>query len=430
MDWLSYPQSYQMFLSAPSSWSFSCSLVSDICTASSQIDFRARSLWSTSRYLVCYKDIHAEFGVPYSYFPGCCITLALASSFRIAWAAHPSNVPVAIASLVFTYAGVILLFIVNLALTQLIVHTQHPQLRRSSPLTFASLMLLFIIIGAVFGLIAGIVLEFYWPPEDTSALALRTYGSATYATIAFIPIPIVIVSTLARARRHSNNKMAQPGDNSAQGSMVPLVTIVTVSASFLTLGAAYRLATLCLPSTSGDFPIDTPWYFSRGSFYTFNFGIGLLVVLFWLILRVDEPDITSKGATAFASYARGGINAPAAPQLSAHELTRCLTNLQKSRYKTQRSSRVSWASGGHSRLSAASFAKWDAASIGGDSDDIDDDFDELLMYYTDEEMSDSTSSFDFDFFNGVGSEASWEPPKDGLWALRPASGLLPCYLRR
>jgi hypothetical protein len=295
-------------------------------------------------------------------------------------------------------------------------------------------MLLFIIIGAVFGLIAGIVLEFYWPPEDTSALALRTYGSATYATIAFIPIPIVIVSTLARARRRSNAKTAQPGDNSAQGSMVALVSIVIISASFLTLGAGYRLATLCLPPASGDLVTDTPWYFSRGSFYTFNFGIGLFVVLFWMILRIDEPDITSKGATAFASYARGGINAPVAPvapQLSAHELTRCLTKLQKSRYKTPRSSRVSWASGGHSRLSAASFAKWDAASsIGGDSDDIDDDFDELLMYYTDEEMSDSTSSFDFDFFNGVGSEASWEPPKDGLWALRPASGLLPCYLRR
>jgi hypothetical protein len=355
------------------------------------------------------------------------MTLALGASFRIAWAAHPSNVHVAIATLVFTYAGVMLFFIVNLALTQQVVHTQHPQLRRSSPLTFASLMLLFIIIGAVFGLIAGIVLEFYWPPEDTSALALRTYGSATYATIAFIPIPIVIVSTLARLRRQTNDKTAQSGDNSAQGSMVAHVTIVIISASFLTLGASYRLATLCLPPTSGDVPVDTPWYFSRGSFYTFNFGIGLFVVCFWLILRVDEPVIASNGVTAFASYARGGINAPVAPQLSAHELTRCLTNLQMSRY-AQGSSRVSWASGGRSRTSAATFAKWDAASSKGVSDDMDDDFDEVLMYYTDEEMSETTNSFDF---NGFGSEASWESPKDEvLWALRPASGLLPCYLRR
>jgi hypothetical protein len=356
------------------------------------------------------------------------MTLALAASFRIAWAAHPSNVHVAIATLVFTYAGVILFFIVNLALTQQVVHTQHPQLRRSSPLTFASLMLLFIIIGAVFGLIAGIVLEFYWPPEDTSALALRTYGSATYATIAFIPIPIVIFSTLARARRQTNDKMAQSGDKPAHGSMVAHVTIVVISASFLTLGAAYRLATLCLPPTSGDVPIDTPWYFSRGSFYTFNFGIGLFVVLFWLILRVDEPILASDGATAFASYARGRTIAPVAPQLSAHELTRCLANLQMSQCNAQGSSRVSWASGGRSRTSAATFAKWDAASSKGVSDDMDDDFDELLMYYTDEEMSEATNSFDW---NGFGSEASWETPKDGvLWALRPASGLLPCYLRR
>lgn len=90
-------------------------------------------------------------------------------------------------------------------------------------------------------------------------------------------------------------------------------------------------------------------------------------------------------------------------------------------------SRMSWAPGGRSRTSAASFSKWDVASSKGFSDSTDDDFDEVLMYYTDEEMSETTNSFDF---NGFGSEASWEPQKDGLWALRPASGLLPCYLRR
>jgi len=355
------------------------------------------------------------------------MTLALALSFRIAWAAHPSNAHVAMASLVFTYAGAILLFVVNLALTQQVVHTQHPQLKRSGPLTFASLMLLLIIIGAVFGLIAGVVLQFYWPPNDPSALALRTYGSATYAVIAFIPIPIVAISTLAHARRVMNERTTPSGDKSANGSMVAHVTIVVISASFLTLGAAYRLATLCLASTSEDLLAETPWYFSRGSFYAFNFGIGLFAVLFWLVLRVDEPVIIASGPAAFAVYARGGTNAPVAPQLSARELTRCLTNLQKSRYNTQRSERVSWASGGHSRLSAASYTKWDAASSGGASNDTDDDFDEVLMYYTDEEMSETTSNFDV---NGVGSEASWDPQRVGLWVLRPASGLLPCYMRR
>jgi hypothetical protein len=353
------------------------------------------------------------------------VTLALAASFRIAWAAHPSNVHVAIATLVFAYAGVILLFIVNLALTQQVVYTQHPRLRRSNPTTIASLMLLLLIIGAVFGLIAGIVLEFYWPPEDTSALALRTYGSATYAVIAFIPIPIVIISTLARSRWQQDEKKAQHGGYSAEGSMVAHVTIVVISASFLTLGAAYRLAALCLPPTSGDLPIETPWYLSRGSFYTFNFGIGLFVVLFWLILRVDEPAMTSSGPTAFAVYTRGGTNAP---QLSANELTRCLTNLQMTRYHSQPSSRVSWASGGRSRLSAATFAKWEVSSSGGASDDSDDDdFDEVLMYYTDEDMSDTFSNCDL---NGAGSHMSWEPSEGGLWALRPSSGLLPSYMRR
>jgi heme/copper-type cytochrome/quinol oxidase subunit 2 len=351
----------------------------------------------------------------------------LAASFRTAWAAHPSNVHVAIATLVFAYAGIILLFIVNLALTQQVVYTQHPQLRRSNPLTIASLMLLLIIIGAVFGLIAGIVLEFHWPPEDTSALALRTYGSATYAVIAFIPIPIVAISAYSRARRQPNEKTVQWGGSSAEGSMVPQVVVIVISASFLTIGAAYRLATLCLSPPSGDNPVETPWYLSRGSFYTFNFGIGLFVVCFWLILRVDEPTITSSGPTAFSVYTRDGTNAP---QLSARELTRCLTNLQLTRYNKQPSSRVSWASGdGCSRHSAATFAKWEVSSSGGVSDDTDDDddWDEVLMYYTDEDMSDTYSNFDV---NGARSHMSWETSRDGLWTLRPASGLLPSYMRR
>jgi hypothetical protein len=350
------------------------------------------------------------------------MTLALATSLRIAWAAHTSSVNVAIATLVFTYAGVILLFVVNLALTKQVLLTQHPQLRRSGPLSIASLMLLVLIIGAIFGLISGIILEFYWPPADTSALTLRKFGTISYAIIAFIPIPVVATSTFIRARQHSNNKTARPIDEFAKGSMIAQVSIIVIPATFLTFGAAYRLATLWLTPTSGGVLIESPWYFSRGSFYTFNFGIELLVVLFWLLLRVDEPLINS--STAFASYARGGNNTP---QLSANELTRCLTNLQRSRYNAQHSSRVSWASGGRSRLSAASFAKWDVGSIGGASDDTDDDFifDDVLMYYTDEEMSEITSNCEF---NGVGSDTSWGP-RNGLWAMRPASGLLPCYMR-
>jgi hypothetical protein len=49
------------------------------------------------------------------------------------------------------------------------------------------------------------------------------------------------------------------------------------------------------------------------------------------------------------------------------------------------------------------------------------------MYYTDEDMSDTYSNFDV---NGARSHMSWETSRDGLWTLRPASGLLPGYMRR
>lgn len=351
------------------------------------------------------------------------MTLALATTFRIAWAARPSSIHVAISSLVFAYAGSILLFVINLISTRQVVRAQHPQLKSLKPLSIAFLMLLFVIVAAIFSLVASVVLEFY-SPNDTSAITLRRFGSIVYAIIAFIPIPAVGISTLARSRQNLNEKTAHSVDNSAKSSVIAKAAIVFISAILLTSGAAYRLAALWLTSTSGDIPIEGPWYLSRGSFYAFNLGIELFVVWFWLMLRVDEPFTLSRRitATAFASYVRGENGTP---QLSVHDFTRALTSLQIARSMAQRQSRGPQALSRCSRFSTAPHAKRDSASSGGASDDMGDDFDEVLMYYTDEEMSETTSDCDA---NGSESETSWEP-KDGKWALRPASGLLPCYMR-
>ena len=346
--------------------------------------------------------------------------LASATSLRIAWAACPLNAHVATAALVFAYAGVISIFAVNLYLTQQVVRLQHPQLTRSRPLGTALLML--VVIGAIFSLIAGIVLEFYWP-GNMSAFAIHKCGATAYATIAFIPIPIVTISTLARPRQPSNEKMAQAVGNSVRDSMVAKVVIVVISATLLSVGAGYRLSTLWLNPTSGDLPIGNSWYTSRGCFYAFNFGIELFVVWFWLIMGVDESCIAPSGVNGSAVYRRSGNNAT---RLSINDLTRRLVVLQRARRYAQRGSRISWVSTRCSHLSAASYATWSTRPSEATSNGMDTDFDEVLMYYTDEEMSETTSDCDV---NGAESDTSWESV-NGQWALRPASGLLPCYMPR
>ena len=45
----------------------------------------------------------------------------------IAWATHPTSVPIAIAANVFVAAGVVLLFVINMNFTQRLLRAYHPR---------------------------------------------------------------------------------------------------------------------------------------------------------------------------------------------------------------------------------------------------------------------------------------------------------------
>jgi hypothetical protein len=254
----------------------------------------------------------------------------------MAWAAHPRNIRVAMAAMIFVYAGVILLFIANLFFVQRLVRAQHPHFGWSKPFSLALPVLLFITIGTILSLISGVILEFYSLKESVAHAVriIQIYGSTFYACIAFIPLPIALISTLVR--QHPRIKMTQTVDKFGEGSMTAKVIIVVVSSIFLTLGAAYRSGTTWLPPIplmlDGQ-PVEGPWYFSRGSFYAFNFSIELFMVWFWLAVRIDKRFIIPNGAKGPYSYGSGFVFAGEAgnekPQLGIRDSTRHLTRGQR-----------------------------------------------------------------------------------------------------
>lgn len=358
------------------------------------------------------------------------MTRILATSLRMACAAYPYNIHVATAALVSVYAGVCLLFVANLFFAQRIVRAQHPHFGWSRPFSIMLPVLIFVIVGTIVSLIGGIVLG-SCSQNPTVAVAVRgikLYGSTIYAIVAFMPIPIVIISTLSV-------KPNQAVDRFGEGSIAAKVAVVTLSAVLLTLGATFRSGTLWLPPTqvmTGGLPIKGPWYFSRGSFYSFNFGIELFIAWFWLIVRIDKHFIIPNGAKGPFSYSRG-LNAAGETenekvQLSTWDSTCDLKSSHKSGFSSEHGSRISWASRGGSCLSVASHMTWDAVSRGSASNDFDEDVDEVLMYYQDDEMSQIDSDFDVSSIVSIEKETGWEAPSDN-WPLRPASGLLSCYMR-
>lgn len=115
---------------------------------------------------------------------------------------------------------------------------------------------------------------------------IQLYALTCFAVIAFLPIPIVLIM-LAIPRRTYIDKFGA-------GRFRTKVIILLLSASLLTLGAAFRAGTDWLPETL--LRSTTPWYFSKACFYVFDFTIEIVVVLLYLIVRVDRrfyvPDKT------------------------------------------------------------------------------------------------------------------------------------------
>jgi hypothetical protein len=345
----------------------------------------------------------------------------------MAWAAHPHNIRVGMAAMIFVYAGVILLFIANLFFTQRLVRAQHPHFGWSKPFSIALPILLAIMILTILALIAGVILEFY-SLDVTVGIAVRDiqiYGSTFYAVVAFLPIPIVIVSTLVR--QLPSIKHTQTLDKFGEGSMTAKVIIILLSACVLTAGAAYRAGTTWLPpipNMLNGAPVDGPWYFSRGAFYAFNFSLELSVVWFWLAVRIDKRFIIPNGAKGPYSYGSGFVFAGEAgnekPQLGNRDSTRHLTGSQTSGFNSQRGSRVSWATGGHSRRSsmgAASRVSWGGISREDVSATVGEDGIEVVPYFHDVETGYDAGDFSVD---GAEQEMGWDP-KSGKWALRPVS---------
>ena len=331
------------------------------------------------------------------------------------------------AAMIFVYAGVILLFIANLFFTQRLVRAQHPHFGWSKPFSIALPALLGIMIATILALIAGVIMEFY-SLDHTIGVAVRDiqiYGSTFYAIVAFLPIPVTIISTLAR--QHPKVKMTQTTDKFGEGSMTAKIIIILFSACILTTGAAYRAGTTWLPpipNMLNGAPVDGPWYFSRGSFYAFNFSLELLMVWFWLAVRIDKRFIIPNGAKGPYSYGSGFVFAGEAgnekPQLGNRDSTRHLTGSQTSGFNSMRGSRVSWATGGHSRRSSmggASRVSWGGISREDVTATLGEDGIETMPYYHDEEMGGAAGDVGI---AGVDQEMGWDP-KSGKWALRPVS---------
>ncbi|KAL2208908.1 hypothetical protein CC79DRAFT_1367115 [Sarocladium strictum] len=227
---------------------------------------------------------------------GFCMTRITALIMRIVWSNFPNNVKIAIATNVFTNAGVIIFFVVNVVLAQRILRAHHPEFGWRKELKVPFIFVYFSFFACLVLLITSIVYSNF--TLDQSLLAelrkIRLFASTYLAVLTFIPIPIVLLAILVPHPKPID-------DFGKKGSMRSRVILVLFTASLLCLGATYR-------AVVGYYrrPLSNPgWFNHKAAFYCFNFAIEIIVLYTYTLSRFDQRFHIPDGSSAPGHYSQG-----------------------------------------------------------------------------------------------------------------------------
>ncbi|KAF7561769.1 hypothetical protein G7046_g2379 [Stylonectria norvegica] len=223
---------------------------------------------------------------------GFCMARITANVLRIVWAERPTNVRVAIAASIFTNAGVLLLFIVNLIFAQRILRAYHPRIGWSRPGTLAFRFLFFSIPANLIMVIVAVVYSFYTldVAKRTKIRDVQLVATTYLAVLAFLPLPITLLCVLLPRRA--------PMDKFGQGRMRTKIYLLLFTSTLLALGAGFRCAVGYYKR-----PADHPmWFHSKPCYYCFNYVIEIIVVYSYAGSRFDRRFHIPDGSKAPGDY--------------------------------------------------------------------------------------------------------------------------------
>ena len=236
---------------------------------------------------------------------GFCMARIATCVMRIVWATRPKNISIAIAAQTFVAAGVVLLFVVNLIFAQRIIRALHPS-TGWHPFSSGLFIALYTLIGInLIMLITANVQSFYTLNINTMRIDrnIQLYGQTYNALMAFLPIVLIIGGLVIPWKT--------PVEKFGNGRFRSKIFILLLSSSILTLGAAFRLGT----SYKNPRPRNNPaWYHSKPCFYIFNLTLELLVVLFYVVARVDLRFHVPNGSKGPGHYSRHNLRGETSDQ--------------------------------------------------------------------------------------------------------------------
>ncbi|KAH8889185.1 hypothetical protein GQ53DRAFT_748323 [Thozetella sp. PMI_491] len=220
----------------------------------------------------------------------------MALTMRIVWASRPTNVSIAIAANIFTAAGVLLLFIVNLIFAQRIVRAYHPSFGWHRAISIGFRFLFVSVVAMLIMVITVTVHSFYTLDADAhdKERKVQLFAGTYLAVLAFLPIPIVLAASLYPRKARV--------EKFGSGRFRTKIRLILFTSTLLALGAGFRIGVNFSPRPA----TDPAWYHHKAAYYCFNYVIELIVVYTYVIVRFDRRFHIPNGSSGSGDYS--GIN--------------------------------------------------------------------------------------------------------------------------
>lgn len=231
-----------------------------------------------------------------------------ALTLRLAWATHLDNPSVAIAAGVFTVAGVVLLFIVNLVFSQRILRACWPEAGWHPAIRVVFKVLYGLVAACLIMAITATVMVFYTldPAVKAACRNVQLTASTVMLVLAFLPVPVVLTAVFHARRAGTTTRVVTESssdstitttiDHFGSGQLRTKVALVLFTSLLLTFGAGFRTG------VAFDLRMTPAWFHHKAAFYIVNFVIELIVSFLYAAVRFDRRFHVPNGSSKLGHY--------------------------------------------------------------------------------------------------------------------------------
>ncbi|KAG8626084.1 hypothetical protein KVT40_006485 [Elsinoe batatas] len=251
------------------------------------------AVWNIKTFFTNKKKGH-KFLI--SWFLGVFSMMRVATcALRIAWAVHPHNIRLIIAAQIFTNAGILIVYLININFGQRLLRSLHPGIGWHAALHWGPLAV-YVTVGLTFIMvIVTIILKFYTLDDYTLLVCADCQKVATVVLFAASVLSLVMLAAIVLLPRSRSGE--QPfGTGSVQAKIV----ILAVSASLATLIAGFKCGVNFMPPRPVN---DAPWYDLKPTYYCLLFVTEIMILALFAVTRIDERFYVPNGSSKVKSYA-------------------------------------------------------------------------------------------------------------------------------